>query len=443
MLAYSPVDIAAGTVISDAEAVIPLAGRLFAPLFDFPSYFLTLPDPKAQLLSWLAWLSIAWIVFALLRMRAPFRKKILPIFRGLLVTAAIFILFIIYCIFVPMPGYRMVSKNPDEIFLDLHSHTIYSHDGIATPERSFRWHTNHGFGGWAITEHDRIGPAAEIQRGIIKNHSLAAAAIPGQEVNFKRVHLNILGAREDIDAKRYENLKDLIEDAHRLGGAVIVPHYWAEKKSAFSMEDLADAGADGFEIAGNASVPLTLEKQREIIALCREKGAVPVSGTNWHGWRNFCTVWTGFIVPGWEKMDAGEREREVISALRNREKDRFRVIEYRRQAGTGRANHTFEPFTGSFFYFTSINSVQKLSWLFWIAATCLVLPRIKNKRPAAVLFWSAACLLLLAKSILILNTWKTVANVNEILPEAAKGLLAMALLTALLALSSLRKAEKK
>jgi hypothetical protein len=436
------IDIETGLPVHNAEIVSPVLNQLFAPFFDFPSYFLTMPEPKIQLLSWAVWLTTVWIIYWLIRQRGCRMKKIITLLRGILVIAVSLILFILYSIFVPLPQYRITSRNPDEVFLDLHSHTIYSHDGIVTPQRSFLWHINYGFDGWSTTEHDWIGNAPSIQREIILNKSLAATVIPGEEVNFKKVHLNLLGIREDVDTKRYKNIADLIENVHLQGGAVVVPHYWAETQSPSFMKDLAEAGVDGFEIAGNASIPLTYEKQQEIIALCRDEGLVMLSGTNWHGWRNFCTVWTGFKVEGWAQMSIEERERVVIEALRNRETSRFRVIGYRQRFPASIVHYIFEPFLGFFFYFTSTGIWQILSWLFWVVVIFFIIRSIKNKRLIAISLWSAISLLLVIKSGLVLNTWRTVADVNNILPDVAKGLLFMAVVTACLALTNLKIRKK-
>ncbi len=432
------IDVGTGTVADKAEIITPLANKIFAPFFDLPSYFLTMPDPKKQLLSWAVWLTAVWIIYWAIRQRGYWTKKIIILFRGISVIIVSLVLFILYSIFVPLPQYKIISKNPDEIFLDLHSHTVYSHDGIVTPERSFHWHINYGFDGWSTTEHDWIGDAPSIQREIIANKNLAATVIPGEEVNFKKVHLNLLGIRKGIKAKEYQNLSDLVDEVHRQGGAVVVPHYWAETKSPFSMKDLAEAGVDGFEIAGNASIPLTEEVQQKIITFCLQENLVMLSGTNWHGWRNFCTVWTGFNAEGWEQMSIEERERAIIKALRNSETDHFRVIGYRQRFPASRVHYIFEPFTGLFFYFTSTGVWQIFSFIFWIAIIYLLLHRIKNKRLAAVYLWSAISLLLVIKSGLILNTWKTVADVNNILTDVAKGLLLMALVTTCLALTNLK-----
>jgi len=438
MFFNSLINVETGSAVNDAEIIIHILNKIFAPFFDLPSYFLTLPYPRTQIISWLLWLLAVWVIYSLIRLKGRWTKKSLSLFRGMTVITVSFLLFILYCIFCPLPQNLLKSKNPDEFFIDLHSHTIYSHDGIVTPERSFYWHVNHGFNGWATTEHDWIGGAPAIQKKIIQKNFIDAAVIEGEEISFKGIHLNLLGIKENIDAKKYKDLDGMVEDVHNQGGAVIVPHLWAETRSTYSMDDLYEAGVDGFEIAGNASVYLTQERQQEIIAFCQKKGLVMVSGTNWHGWRNSCNVWTGIRSEDWKQMDMKSREKYIISSLRDREVNRFRVIGYP-QKRTSNIHYIFEPFTGFYFYFLSLDIWQKLSWLFWILVIYFLLRLLKGKRYSALILWSVITLVLLAKSISVHSIWKTVSEYNDILPDITKGFLIMTLVTTTLALTNIRR----
>jgi len=433
----SLINVETGIVATDVELVVPASARIFAPFLDFPFYFSNLASPKTQILSWLIWFSAGWLLFGLLRLRGSFPGKTARLLRGIVVTVLSFLLLVAWCIFFPLPQYRLKSKNPDEVFLDLHSHTIYSHDGIASPGKSVSWHLDSGFGGWAITEHDSIGDAVPEQEEIIRRDSVDAVAITGEEVSFKGVHLNLLGITEDVDKSMYGDLSGLVRAVHLRNGAVIVPHYWAEKKSTFSTGDLSEAGVDGFEIEGNSSVPLTPEWRQEIIGLCRKEGLLMVSGSNWHGWQPFCNAWTGFKVVGWAGMDNPSRKKVIIDALRRRETGRFTVIGYRQRHYPG--GYFFEPFTGFISYFCSLDKWQRLSWLFWAAAICFFARSIRDKRKPVIILWTVISLALIAKAVFILHTWQSVRHVNNILPQVSNGLFLMAIMTISLAVSNIRK----
>ena len=431
------IDIEKGMPAVDVELVYPVSSFVFAPFLDFPSYFLTLANPRIQLISWFSWISIFMLFFSLARRKGNLFRRLLFFFRRTATAAVLFSLFIIYSILCPLPQYTLKSKRSGEIFLDLHSHTVYSHDGLVTPERSLKWHIDSGFKAWALTEHDWIGKAPLIQNGLIGEKSGDAFAITAQESGFKGGHLNLLGLKEDFQFSSTDDLVSLVESAHLKRAAVVVPHHWAAVKSPVTMEDLYEAGVDGFEIAGNASVPLTPGKQKEIILFCREKGLVMVSGTNWHGWRNFCTVWTGFEAGSWKSLDNEGRERLIINALINREDSKFRVIGYPQKV-LSPVHYFFEPFSGLFSYFSSLTRGHLASWFLWGVAVFFFLRIKRGRRMVPFFFWLAAGLILLAKRASLLETWASVSAVNEILPEVAQALLSMAIITFFFAATNLK-----
>lgn len=433
----SLINVETGLSVTDIEIITPVVNRIFASFFDFPFYFSNFIQPRVQIMSWIIWLSTLWIIYALIRLKNPWRKKAAHLLRGIIVTIVSFLLFIIYCILIPLPQYRLTSKNPEEVFIDLHSHTFYSHDGIITPERNLSWHLNCGFAGWAITEHDWIGYGPAEQENMLRAKSIGAAVIPAHEIKFKGVYLNLLGIEEAIDKKKFDTMEGLINAVHSRGGTVVVPHYWSGEKPQLSPSELAAAGVDGFEIAGNSSVPLSPESREEIIGVCRKEGLAMVSGSNWHGWQNFCNVWTGFEAPGWELMDNASRKQAVLDALQNREAGRFRALEYKRKVPPG--GYFFEPFTGFFFYFRSLDAWQRISWFFWAAIIFFLVRRIKDKRKAAILLWSVISLALAVKGLLILNTWQMVNGMNDILPDVSNGLFLMAIATIYLAVTNISK----
>jgi len=434
------IDLETGLPAEEVELICPFIAQMAAPFFDLPFYFLTLQQPKNQLMSWFLWLAISWLIFSFFKIRGTPVKRVYSFLRGLVVIAVSFTFFIIYCILFPPPQCRLKGTNPDEIFMDLHSHTLYSHDGLVTSERSLKWHLEAGFHAWAVTEHDWIGGSPAIQREMLMKKDIDALVIPGMEISFQDVHLNLLGIEKCFNISGYKSIGELVKAVHLQEGAVILPHFWTERKSPFSMEDLSAAGVDGFEIAGSASVPLAPEVQKDIVSFCRRKGVAMVSGTNWHGWRNFCGSWTGFNAPGWKQMDCESREKMVINALRKRNNTDFRVVGYAVRLPST-ASQFFEPFTGFLRYFFSLTIWQKLSWIFWAVIIYFFFKHVKNRRRLSIFLWFFITAVLLAKSSSIYAVWGTVGAINEILPEVSEFLMAAAAVTFLLGVTNLGKKE--
>ncbi len=424
-----------GLRAKNVHLTAPLSAKIFAPFLDFPFYFYNFAEPKLQLSSWLIWLLAIWLIVGFVKLRTPPLKKCLSLLRGIIVIIVSFLLFVLYLFLFPLPQYSLNTKNPNEIFLDLHSHTIYSHDGSATLERSILWHLNCGFDGWAITEHNWIGAAPLAQEEMLRKNSIDGFVIAGQEINFNGSHINALGIKKDIDKNRYESLSDLVKAVHRQKGAVIVPHFWGKRKPPLSLEELAKTGVDGFEIAGYSSRPLKPKLKKEIITLCKKYNLVMVGGSNWHGWGSFCDVWTGFRMDNRQKLNKKAHKKTILEALRKREVSRFRVITYPKKFYT-KSHYIFEPFIGTFSYLCSLDNWQRISWFFWVLIICSFLRSIKDKRQIAIFLWFLVTLTLVAKGISLLNTYQMVDTVNEILPSVSRWLFLMAVVTMLLAITN-------
>ncbi|MCX8081839.1 MAG: glycosyltransferase family 39 protein [bacterium] len=424
-------------IAKDIRIIKPLAVRIFTPFTDFPLYFINIPYPKGQILSWFIWLSFIWIIYTVLFLRETLKIKILKILRGMFIILLSLCLLTIYGIFLPVQRYKLIPKSSDTILLDLHSHTIYSHDGIVTPAYNLQWHNNYGFNCWAITEHKDGSISSILQEEIIRRNNLPNSVIPAQEISFKGVYLNLLGIENDINPKEFNNLKELIDKVHSYGGVVIVPHIWADKKMKFSLKEIADAGVDGFEVAGISSVPLTYKKQKEIIELCRNRGLVMVGGTNWHGWNNICTVWTSLKTENWNQLSTQERRKAVIAAIRKREGERFRVMTY--YYSYIPEDIIFTPFRWTFSYISSLDKNQRGSWIFWTVLLYLSFAFVKNRRRVITIIWFLITILLFLKSLYFFELWNEVKIFNDILPDLSKGLILISLITLLLGITNIKR----
>ncbi|MCM8761809.1 MAG: glycosyltransferase family 39 protein [Candidatus Omnitrophica bacterium] len=416
-------------IVKDIKVIKSFAVKVFPPFTDFPLHFTNLSHPKIQLLSWFIWLSGIWTILMIIR-----KEKIQKIVRRIFLVFLFLSLLVIYGIFLPVQRYKLVPKSYDTVLIDLHSHTIYSHDGIGTPSYNLQWHKNYGFHCWAVTDHKNVYVGAILQEDIIKRNSLPVAVIPAQEIYLKGIYLNLLGIEKDVNPKEFDDLKELVDTVHSYGGAVIVPHIWSEKKSRISLEEIAAAGVDGFEIVGISSVPLTREKQRKIIELCRRKKKVMISGTNWHGWNNLCNVWTSFKVDNWNNLAPEERKEIVVEAIRKEEIDRFRVITYHYNYAP--KNIIFTPFTWVYSYISSLDKVQRFFWIFWVVLLYLVFTLIKERRQVVMAIWFLISTLLFLKAIYLFELYLPIKEANDILSDVCKGLLIFSLITLFMGLSN-------
>ncbi|MBA7626473.1 hypothetical protein ES703_33923 [subsurface metagenome] len=393
---------------------IPLTAYILEPFVGTSQYFWYFTDFRFQTLSWLVWVILFYLLLNL-------RKKI-NIFERLKGLFKVIISFTLICLFialVPLPKYSLQPENPGEILIDLHSHTTYSHEGIATPEENIRWHLAHGFDAWAITDHPRTLEGARRAKELAKEKYSQAVIITGQEIKCytgkQGENFLLLGIDEVIDERKYgreiTKITNLTQKEYK--GAIIVPHWW--RKKFHNLKDLAEAGVDGFEIYTARALGPERSIREAIKDVCQENNLIMLGSSNWHGWGSASHIWTSIHIANWPNLNNKEREQALLAALRNREVDLFRVIVYDRIEPQNRIRYFFEPFVEAFYYFSSLNGFQFLSWIIWsiIGYSFLYLVRIKP-----IIFNLCVigiALLLFSRGIIFLNLWVHYLEYNEIL----------------------------
>lgn len=139
--------------------------------------------------------------------------------------------------------------------LDLHLHSIYSHDSTLQPERIIRISKKKGLLGIAITDHNTI-------TGAIKTKSLAGddfMVIIGSEITTDRGDLIGLFLNENIKSRRFIEVIDAINDQ---GGISILPHPY-KNKFADPIELINNV--DMIEVM-NARIPKKLNEKASILS---------------------------------------------------------------------------------------------------------------------------------------------------------------------------------
>jgi predicted metal-dependent phosphoesterase TrpH len=110
-------------------------------------------------------------------------------------------------------------KSGEMLKADLHVHTDHSKDSRTSPRAAVRRALELGFDVIAVTDHNTVSGSLEAERAA-KGSSLIV--IPGQEVSCHEGEVIILGLRETLPNKA--PCLDIMEQARKSGGFVIVPH---------------------------------------------------------------------------------------------------------------------------------------------------------------------------------------------------------------------------
>ncbi|EGG23690.1 hypothetical protein DFA_05824 [Cavenderia fasciculata] len=148
--------------------------------------------------------------------------------------------------------------NPN-IFLDPHSHSTYS-DGKLSVENLILWHIKNGFNAMIVTDHNTVSGGLAAEKLAKEKYQEKIVVIPGIEWTNCRVHLGLIGIREDVPLiKRPTNtqIKEIIDKVHSLGGLVVLNHYpwstWAGLDQP-SMEEWKEMGIDFLEVVNESTM---------------------------------------------------------------------------------------------------------------------------------------------------------------------------------------------
>ncbi|MDZ7262684.1 MAG: PHP domain-containing protein, partial [candidate division KSB1 bacterium] len=281
--------------------------------------------------------------------------------------------------FVPLPVHRVVSQNPDVILLDCHCHTYYSHDGMKTQQGQIDWHHKNGFQAAFFTDHNHVDPTVKfiIEREKSGLADDALVLLPGEEFSGSS-HLLLLGIEQTFSPDKYSD-QEVIEEVHRLGGVVIVAHWWSLHKH--SIEQFIQWGVDGFELVKqDEQMDYDPQVFQQILWACQTNGLIMLSDSDYHGYGSICNAFTALTIPAWQQMTYWERKEALWEALRNRKASRFQVLVYDDRGKLRRSTLCLSPLLMFVSYFRTLNGFQTLSWMVWIVLVSILSHHLFSKK---------------------------------------------------------------
>jgi predicted metal-dependent phosphoesterase TrpH len=406
-----PIDLLTGLPAEDFYIV--LTEDIFEPFIGLSNYFLNFYNIKLQLKSWLLWLLLINIFIGILK-----NKKIINIFKSIFFTFIFFYLFLVYTIYFNSSfPYKVISKNSDLFLLDIHSHTLYSHDGLSTLKDSYKWHLKSGFDGYFITDHNNNLGVANSRE--IFNKGFGLRIFFGEEIQDKNgVNLLILGLSKTVSKYMNNETEKIVDIVHKDNGIVIAAHIWHKKRDR--LEELSNTNIDGFEIYGRASTPLDKNFQLKIINFCKKNNLIMLAGSNRHGWSMVNNLWTGVYIPGWQKLDNETLQKMIINYISKKQQDKFRVFVLEKKEKFTELRYIFEPFIGLFYYFSNLTAKQFLTWVLWITIAIVFIEKyrmisIKQKNILKLLAYLLIAFLFFFNAILFFIRWCNYRIYNKIL----------------------------
>lgn len=365
---HGPYDARTGLPVHGLSLGISFWGAVLEPLSALGHIMAGAPESKMAMLSFLCWTVAGAIAIAVWRTsRGPSEAGLLAKcgsgFCAGLLAAALFGLYVAFALLVHLPNWTLSGVAPGTIVADLHSHTVRSHDGLASFPDSMQVHGGRGYNLVALTEHyDPNIPAAIASEDETLEEN--PAALPGLEQKTWRGHYLLqlggpaernpgTGLHTDSEIRRY------IEAVHAAGGAVLAT---PDNLRPNDLQYLADLGVDGFEIVDTGHPHISRILQAAMAKIQKRDGLILTADTNWHGWTGFLDAWN-VIMPG---RRAATPQAAVLSVLRSHDYTRIVPVVAGPVGIPPLARVLFAPFAECLRYGLEITTPQFLSWWLWV-----------------------------------------------------------------------------
>lgn len=345
---------------------------LFEPVIGPLLFYLRADQPLVEFLVLMVWVMAIILASSLLPcLKNKSVAKLTAIRTGILrwlaklpIILNTWVALLLILIFAPLPSNVIINHQNDTILVNVHSHSHYSHDGLASHQRLMAWHQRNGFDAFFITDHNHHQKTlAAVQAQKSKKLPAQPLLLAGQEYSGSN-HLLLLGLKRDFRTKDMPDTT-AIDSAHGNDGAAFVAHWFADKHR--TIQYYIDCGVDGFEIA-NQGEGIHYDRKifQDIMANCKANGLLMLGACDWHGYGSTCFVWNALNIPGWQQMDDDQKRASIINILRQRNQARLKVLLYRDRHIFNRNQAWLSPVYTFIGYFRTLNFYQVFSWITWI-----------------------------------------------------------------------------
>ncbi len=338
----------------------PVTGALIEPLLAPGQALAGEPDVRIAVIATLFWLiavAAGGTLYSLWRRDSGFKPRHLGrMLRNTTIAVGTFLSYLCFVLLVPLPGWTLVTKDPDLIVADLQTHTIYSHDGLLTPRQNLTLHQKRGFDVVAFTEHNNPSGAVA-STAVSHGEERFPYAIPGTEVrepgNAFVLAVGWVPPRPEWSEQWLRNLER----------QPVIALAW--KLSVTDVHRLAAAGITGFEIANAGHPDIPLAVRNAILEEARQRNLVLVASSDWHGWGGFWRTWTTFRVPGATHLSRREKGEAVIETLRQRRHKDIQPVVAGYLGPPSLWQTLFAPFSALLRYGLELSPLRLAMWWVW------------------------------------------------------------------------------
>jgi hypothetical protein len=346
---YSPTslyDLTTGFQTLDFSIMWPKIRIFIEPFYSFAFYILTLDRNfyRPVIISWYIWIFGIVLLYCIIN-----KDTIREIINNVFYVSMIFTTIFSFIALIPIPGPKL-KKPQGYSAVDIHSHTLRSHDSVVSAKVSLKAHSWQGFDIFFNTEHNHTKGFR-----LFPKNTLYKTVYPGIQIQTKNDVSVVLLASKEFNGRDYEDmtLANIIIKAHKNKMFVIMPHWWKWHKH--TLIELKNLFIDGFEIYNCGYRNFSEYEQKTMINFAKTNDIMMFGVTDWHGW--------GYMSNVWSVLQCNTSENTVE---RFQKKPKIKVILYRQKQSESIARFVFDPFYAFCYYMKNVSAKYLASFVGWV-----------------------------------------------------------------------------
>lgn len=363
-LSQAPFDARTGEHVTGLSLSYPTWGAWIEPITALAHINAGAPDVRVAVISFFGWCFLMPLLIAWIRDGLGQRSRCRDIHYGRaallgLEISLVFAFYIVFVFLMPLPTWSLHDDNAkSDIIGDLHSHTLFSHDGLATPIQSLKQHREIGDQVVAFTEHERP-PYYSVKS---KNTGI----IPGVEVGAADgTYVLGLGIKSEkytpISFDRWWRVQIWINQIHEVHKGAVFAMYINLKPQ--DVDRLVDMGVDAFEIDNGGHAPPSDAMKAALIRAQKKYGIALLADSDWHGWSSFIQQWNLFrTAAGNSSM---RPEQRIVDTLRKHGRYQIIPVTAYHFGKVSWLHALFSPLIETYRYAGELSPLRLAGWWFW------------------------------------------------------------------------------
>jgi hypothetical protein len=352
------------------------AGAVFEPVTALAHIITESPDIRTACYSLLFWVLGLSVCIAVVRQLKGNQWRVSRRIITVSVAAAVRIIFWLvlygtFAVLVRIPNWHAIARDPDIVLVELQTHTFGSSDGLISARDNLRWHGRRGCSVVAVTEH--LSPKGSLEAATLaESDESLPAVLPGVEINpGDSGYLVAIAAKEQFLQHPFDSSKKpFISSFHQTYEGIVLSlkaHLKVEM-----VEQLADAGIDGFEVANDGHPDTSANMLKEVLAVADSHRLPLIAWSDWHGIGGILRTWTAIRIPNAADLSRQQRATAVLETLRRHDCSKITPLVIGRFGQVSLARAIFSPFTETVRYAFSLSPARVLAWWIWAVLLFLV-----------------------------------------------------------------------